>query len=96
MVLTGCKAALAALLLLCSACSVSAQYAVSFTFVAGSSTGLTGTALTCALGGGSALFSGGGALRGAAFDFLLPAVSFFLDAARVAARVGRMVAPRRI
>ena len=69
--LSSSQAALAALLLLCSACSVSAQeptpaYGVSFTFVAGSSTGLTGSALTCAQGGGSALFGPKGALHGAA------------------------------
>jgi hypothetical protein len=58
------KAALAALVLLCSAVgSARAQYAVSFAFVAGSSTGLTGAALTCAQGGGNALFSSSGALR---------------------------------
>jgi hypothetical protein len=56
------KAALAALVLLCSAVgSAHAQYAVSFAFV--SSTGLTGAALTCAQGGGNALFSGSGAPR---------------------------------
>ena len=62
MVLTDSKAALAALLLLCSAASASAQFGLSFTYVANSATGLSGNALSCAQGGGNALFSNPGAL----------------------------------
>ena len=64
MVLTDSKAALAALLLLCSAASASAQsspFGLSFTYVSGA-TGLSTAAAACAQGGGNALFAPGGAL----------------------------------
>ena len=64
MVLTGSKAALAALLLVGSAISVSAQsspFGLSFTYVSGA-TGLSTAAAACAQGGGNALFSPGGEL----------------------------------
>ena len=63
MVLTDSKAALAALLLLCSAASASAQsspFGLSINYV--SATGLSGNPLTCVQGGGNALFAPGGAL----------------------------------
>jgi hypothetical protein len=53
------QAALAALLLLCSTCSVSAQFAVSTTYA--TSSGLSVAAQNCFSAGGSALFSSAGA-----------------------------------